>query len=277
VSAFNSLLAIQAAEATETAGDGLADWIGAAITLGIAIGVATGARWAIRRLGTRANTVTSTVQIMARLIFALIVAVGVYVALQTIGVDLGPVLAGAGIASVAIAFALQDIAENYIAGVLMGFRNPFVPGDQIRSGNHEGTVEELTLRYTTICRYDGVKVLLPNGQVLKNPIENLTTNGDRRSDFSIGVGYGTDLERARAVIAAAVDDCAGVRAIPAPEIWVEDLAASWVTIRIRYWHAPRAADMWNVRNTALIAVYDAATEADINMPFERQIIELVTD
>lgn len=199
-----------------TQGGGLADWIEAAIALGVALAVATGARWLIRRFGSRADTVTSTVQIMARLVFSVIMAIGVYVALKLIGLDLGPVLAGAGIAGIAIAFALQDIAENYISGILMGFRNPFNPGDQVVSGDFEGTVEELNLRYTTIRTYDGVRVLLPNAQVLSSPLTNLTVNGDRRSDFQIGVAYGTDLERARRVAIDAVHDATTQQNIDLP-------------------------------------------------------------
>lgn len=260
-------------EAT-TGSDGLDQWIGAAIALALAIVIATAVRWAIRRWGQRRDTVTSTVQIMARLAFALIVAVGLYVALQVIGIDLGPVLAGAGIAGIALAFALQDIAENYISGILMGFRNPFSPGDEIISGDHEGTVEELNLRYTTIRTYDGVRVLLPNGQVLKSPLTNLSVNGNRRTDFTIGVAYGTDLERARQVAMRAVATVPGVETDRPSQAWVEELAASWITIRVRYWHPPRIADVWEVRNAAIIAVVAAIEGDGIDMPFERKIVDV---
>ncbi|MGB3735747.1 MAG: mechanosensitive ion channel family protein [Ilumatobacter sp.] len=269
-----NLAAVLRAANDESVSDGLNRWIEAGIAFGVAFAVASAARWAIRRFGKRSDTVTSTVQIMGRLVFFVIVAIGVYIALKLIGIDLGPVLAGAGIAGVAIAFALQDIAENYISGILMGFRNPFNPGDQISSGDHEGTVEELNLRYTTIRTYDGVRVLLPNAQVLKNPLTNLTANGDRRSDFQIGVAYGTDLDVARRVAIEAVTAAAGVNVEPAPQAWVEELAASWVNIRVRYWHSPRIADMWEVRSAAITAVYDQTAQQGVELPFERTIIEL---
>ena len=262
---------------TDTAtsdGGGLNDWITAAIVLAVAFALATAARWAVRRFGQRNDAVTSTVQIMARLVFAVIGAIGIYIALRAVGLDLGPVLAGAGIVGIALAFALQDIAENYISGVLMGFRNPFSPGDQIVSGDHEGTVEELNLRYTTITTYDGVRVLLPNGAVLKNPLTNLTINGHRRTDFSVGVAYGTDLEQARRVLIDAVSEVDGVDTDPAPQAWVEELAASWINVRVRYWHRPRIADMWEVRNAAIIAVVTATERTGIDLPFERKIIEV---
>ncbi len=256
-------------------GTGVGEWIGAAVALAVALALAWLARWAIRRVGHRGDTVTSTVQVMARLVFVVLVAVGVYVALRTVGLDLGPVLAGAGIVGIAVAFALQDIAENYISGVLMGFRNPFSPGDQIVSGDHEGTVEELNLRYTTISTYDGVRVLLPNAQALKSPLTNLTVNGLRRTDFTVGVAYGTDLPNAQRVLTDAVAAVEGVDGDRGVQAWVEELAASWVTIRVRYWHAPRIADMWQVRSAAIVAVVEATTGAGIDLPFERTVIDVV--
>ena len=199
------------ADAVKKGGDALGAGIEAAIIMAVAIALAAGVRWLIARVGRREDSTSSAAAIMARLAFALVVAIGAYVALKSIGLDLGPVLAGAGIAGVAIAFALRDIAENYISEIIMGFRNPFSPGDQISSGEHEGTVEELNLRYTTIRTYDGVRVLLPNAGVLKTPLSNLTTNGNRRTDFQIGVAYGTDLELARRVAIEAVSSAEGGR------------------------------------------------------------------
>lgn len=253
---------------------GLSDWVKAGIVLVCFLVVATVARAVIRRFGRRDDSVSSIVGIMARLVFAALVLVGIYIGLRTIGLDLGPVLAGAGIAGIALAFALQDIAENYISGVIMGFRNPFARGDQIISGDAEGTVEALNLRYTTIRTYDGVRVLLPNGAVLKNPLTNLTVNGNRRTDFTVGVAYGTDLERARRVAIAAVAAVEGVDEDPAPQAWVEELAASWINIRVRYWHAPRIGDMWRTRSAAIIALVEAAEEAGIELPFERKIVDV---
>lgn len=252
----------------------ISDWLAAAIVLVGFFAAATAARAAIRRLGHRKDAVSSTVQIMARLVFAALGLVGIYIALRTIGLDLGPALAGAGIVGITLAFALQDIAENYISGVIMGFRNPFAPGDQIISGDSEGTVEELNLRYTTIRTYDGVRVLLPNGHVLKRPLTNLTINGSRRTDFTLGVAYGTDLEQARRIVIEAVVTVDGVDGDPPPQAWVEELAASWISIRVRYWHAPRIGDMWRIRSAAIIAVVEAADRAGIELPFEHRVVEV---
>ncbi len=262
--------AIDVADGAERVGP----WVGAAIAVAVAVALATLARWSIGRLSRRRDTVTSTVQVMARLVFVLLVAIGLYVGLRIIGIDLAPVLAGAGIAGIALAFGLKDIAENYISGVLMGFRNPFNLGDEIVSGDHEGTVEGLNLRYTTLRTYDGVRVLLPNGQVFKSPLTNLTINGNRRTDFTVGLAYGTDLERATAVLADAVASVPGVDAERGTQAWVEELAGSWVVVRVRYWHPPRIADVWRVRSAAIIAATRAAAQAGIEMPYETTVVRV---
>lgn len=250
------------------------DWIWAAVAVGVAVGLASLARWAILGLDRRAGTVRSTMRMMARLIFILVIAIGVYVGLRIVGVDLAPVLAGAGIVGIALAFALQDIASNYISGILMGFRNPFSLGDEIATGAYQGAVVELNLRYTTIRQPDGVKVMIPNSQVLTNPLTNLTAYGKRRTDFSLGVAYGTPLGEAQQAVIAAVSAVPGVDTNAPVEAWVEELAASWITIRVRYWHAPRIADVWEVRSHAITAVLAATAAHRITIPFEQRVVEL---
>ncbi len=263
--------------ASGSAGIGFWQWVGAGLALAVGAALATIARWLIRRHDVRRATVTSSVQILARLVFIIVLTAGLYVALRIIGVDLGPVLGGAGIAGIALAFALKDIAENYISGILLGLRNPFTAGHQIVSGSYEGTVEELNLRYTTIRTPDGVRVLLPNAGVLKSPLTNLTVNGHRRSDFAFAVAYGTDLEQARQVALEALRAVDGVVEDPAPEAWVEELAASWVALRLRFSHGPRDADVWRVRSAAIIGVVDAMGSHGIVVPFERTVVELERD
>ena len=251
-------------------------WIGAVVAIVVAVGIGAVFRWLIGRLGNREHNGSSTVRILAQVIFGLVIALGVYVGLRIVGIDPAPLLAGAGILGITLAFALRDIAENYISGILMGLRNPFRPGDQIISNGYEGTVEDLNLRYTTLITYDGVRVLLPNGQVLQNPLVNLTVNGSRRTDFGLGVAYGTDLRAACRIAIDAVTGIEGIDPEKPTQAWVESLDASWITIRVRFWHAPRIAEMWRVRSDVIIAVTEAMDAAGIDLPFERSTIEIVS-
>lgn len=250
------------------------DWIGAAGAFTVSIVVAIIVRAAIRRLASRSRTVSSTILMTARIAFIVIIVAGIYVACRLLGVDLGGILAGLGIAGIAVAFALKDIAANYISGILMGFRQPFRDGDEIISGDHEGSVVGLNLRYTTIRTYDGVKVMIPNSQVLASPLTNLTVFGNRRTDFAIGVAYDTDLEAAQEVFIVAVAAVPGVDDSKPVQAWVEELAASWISIRVRYWHGSRIADVWQIRSAAITAVLKATRAHRIDVPFEHRTVDV---
>lgn len=246
-------------------------WLGAVIAVIAGFVVGAIVRWLVnRRSGSG-----STVRILGETAFGIFLALGLYFALRMIGIDPAPLLAGAGIFGLTLAFALRDIAENYLSGILMGLRNPFRIGDQIRSGDHEGTVEELNLRYTTLRTYDGVRVLLPNGHVLKNPLINLTVNGTRRTEVALGVAYGTDLTAASRLAIEATKGIDGIDPERETQAWVESMDASWITIRVRFWHAPQIAHMWAVRSAVIIAVLDAMAEAGIEIPFENTTVNVV--
>ncbi len=245
--------------------ESLDNWIAAGIILAIGIAVGFGCRHLIRRWARKNDSVTSTVQIVSQLVALFIIAVALAVALGTIGVDLGPVLAGAGIVGITFGFALKDIAENYVAGVIMGFSNPFSPGDHIivDEGNIEGTVEELQLRYTVIRGSDGVRILMPNSIVLKSPVENLTTNGRRRSTVKLKVNFGADIDTAIELALETIGEVDGVRQDPKPEGFVERVGAKTVTLRLRFWHRPSPHDGWVARSAVLDAVSAAFSDAGI--------------
>lgn len=252
------------------------NWIVSGIILVVGILFAFQVRRLLRRLARKADAVTSTAQIVSQLVFGFIVLVALAVALNNVGIDLTPLLAGAGIIGLTIGFALKDIAENYVAGVIMGFSNPFIPGDQviIDEGRLEGEVKELQLRYTIITSTDGVEILMPNAMVLKNPVENLTTNGRRRSFFTLGVSFDTDLDAARKLMVDTVSEVEGVSDSPAPEAFVEEVAGSWVTLRVRFWHGPRNHDRWEVRGRAITATFAAFNDAGIDMPLRTRALEV---
>lgn len=169
----------------------------------------------------------------------------------------------------------MTLLGDYAAGVLLRYRSLFTEGDQIVSDSFEGTVRELSLRYTTLDTHDGRRVFLPNKDVLTHPLINLTANGARRSDFAMGVAYGTDLAWAQQVALEAVRTVAEVDSSHEPEAWIEELSASWVSIRIRFWHAPRSGDGWAARSAVMASVLLAVEAVGIELPLERSVVDVV--
>ncbi|MGY1846753.1 mechanosensitive ion channel family protein [Blastococcus sp. SYSU DS1021] len=211
-------------------------------------------------------------RVVGRFASVLIAAAGAVYALGLIGVQIGPLLGALGVGGIAIAFAAQDILQNFIAGVLLQVRHPFRVGDQIGSGDHEGVVDDVNLRTTVLRTYDGLVVYLPNAEVLKNPIINYTQTPVSRTSLTVGLPYDADLERARQVLLRACRDTDEVQASPPPEVWVEEFADSSINVAVRYWHPADIASRWRVRSAVAISLKAALDAAGISIPFPQRVL-----
>jgi small conductance mechanosensitive channel len=125
----------------------------------------------------RSSMDRSVAGLLSRLLRLLLILVAVLFALSVVGVSVGSVLGLLAVAGLAIGLAVQNILENFIAGVILLIRKPIRTGDQIISGDFEGTVEDIDFRVTRLLTYAGTVVLIPNGDVYSNPLINLTVRG----------------------------------------------------------------------------------------------------
>lgn len=148
----------------------------------------------------------------------------------------GSILGAATISSVVIGFAFKDIAENFLAGVIMAFNRPFRIGDVVKISSEEGVIIEMSLRETHIKTADGKDVYIPNGQIIKNPLYNYTIDGYLRKSFIIGLDYGSDIEKARSHIMEVLPTIPGVLTkSKLPKTLIKDLGASTINIEVQYW------------------------------------------
>ena len=183
----------------------------------------------------------------------------------------GDLIAGLGVSSVAIGFAFKDILQNWLAGLLILLRQPFHVGDQISVDGHEGTVERIETRATIIKTYDGQRIVVPNSDIYTNSVLVRTAHEKRRSEYDIGIGYGDNVENACEVIVKTLQSVEGVETDPAPEALPWDLAASWVTVRARWWTDSRRTNVAHVHSRVIMAMKNALDTAEIDMPFETQV------
>ncbi len=195
---------------------------------------------------------------------------GVLMALTIVLPSVKPadLLAGLGIGSVAIGFAFKDILQNWLAGLLILINQPFKPGDQIVVNDHEGVVDRIETRVTAITTYDKRLALIPNADVYTNAVVVNTAFQVRRSEYDVGIGYGDDIRTAKQVILDAVKSVEGVEADPAPQVLVVDLAASWITLRPRWWTNSVRSDIVATRSNVIEAIKYALDDAGIDMPFD---------
>ena len=184
----------------------------------------------------------------------------------------GDLLAGLGIGSVAIGFAFKDILQNWLAGLLILIQRPFEVGDQIIVDGFEGTVEWIETRATIITLFDGRRVIIPNASVYSSSVTVNTARPLRRSQYDVGIGYGDDIEAARAAIIEAVSKVEAVVADPAPEVIVFDLAASSVNLRIRWWTPSKGYNLVRVQGEVLEGIKRALDAKGIDIPYATHVM-----
>ena len=225
--------------------------------------IGRGTERAIRRAG--GDQVV--VNLGARLVRLAVVVAAVLLALSVAGVPVGAALAGLGIAGLAIAFALQSILENFVAGIILILRKPISHGEQVIVGEQEGTVDDIDLRVTRLVDYDGELVIIPNAEVFRSTIVNLTRRGKRRTRVVVGIDYRDDHDAAREVIEAAVAGVPGVLDTPAPQARCIALGESSVDFEVRYWTAPDIASVVDAQDGVLRSVKSAIEGAGMSIPW----------
>lgn len=183
----------------------------------------------------------------------------------------GDILASLGVGSVAIGFAFKDILQNMLAGILILIRQPFEVGDQIISGNHEGTVERIETRATFLKTYDGRSVVIPNSDIYTDKVTVNTAFKQRRSEYDIGVGCNDDWDKAKALILEAANSCEGVSSDPAPEVIPIALADFSNNIRLRWWTDSDQATVMHTFGRVLEAVYKKLDSNGIDMPYPTNV------
>jgi small conductance mechanosensitive channel len=181
------------------------------------------------------------------------------------------ILSALGVSGVAIGFAFRDILQNYFAGILLLWREPFKIGDQIvTSNNFEGTVEGIEMRATFIRTYDGRRVVIPNSSLFIDSVTVNTAFDKRRLEVDVGIGYGDDIETARRVIVEVLGSTEGVLQDPSPDVLIVELADFSVILRARYWTRSGRADELVVQDRVLTAIKKALTDNGIDLPFPTQ-------
>ncbi|AII53541.1 mechanosensitive ion channel family protein [Hymenobacter sp. APR13] len=166
---------------------------------------------------------------------------GLLLAMEVVGLSgiVSGLLAGAGLSAFIVGFAFKDIAENFLAGVILAFNRPFHINDTVQIKDQVGHVEALNLRTTLIRSFDGKHVFLPNSLVLKEPLINFTRDGNLRQDFLVSVDYGAAGSPARVQeqLLAFLRQQPEVQALEGrqPYIILEKTAGTAADLRVYFW------------------------------------------
>ena len=213
---------------------------------------------------------TQIADLMASIFKVIVLSVGVFIALDFMGLKstVTSLLAGAGIVGLAIGFAFQDMTENLIAGIAMGIRKPFKAGDVIETDNVFGSVHSINLRNTLIESFYGQLILVPNKILFRNVLRNYSTLGVRRIEVPVGISYADDIEKASEVIVEKINQFDFVIRKDETAVYAEGFGDSSINLLVWFWiKYPGEPDFMTVRHKGVVAVKQALDAADISIPF----------
>ena len=197
-----------------------------------------------------------------------IMLVGILIALDVVGLTsvVGAVLGSAGVVGLVLGFAFRDIAENYIAGILLSVRRPFEPGDHVVIDTREGKIIAVNSRTTVLMTMDGNHLQLPNSLVFKSVVLNYSKNPKRRFDFSMLIDGSQSIRESQTLAIEAISKIEGVLDTPAPAWTVVEYGANGIQLKFFGWVDQRSADLGKVRSEAIRQVKAAFQHADIEGP-----------
>ncbi|MGI2174915.1 mechanosensitive ion channel family protein [Shewanella ulleungensis] len=199
-------------------------------------------------------------------------AVGLLIALSQLGFELGPLLAGFGIAGVIIGFALQDTLSNFASGMMILIYRPFDVGNLINAAGVTGRVSHMSLVSTTIKTLDNQRLIVPNNKIWGDTINNITAEHQRRVDMTFGISYSDNIEHAETILKSIVEQHPKVHAQPEPIVKLHTLGESSVDFIVRPWVNPD--DYWEVYWDITRAVKMRFDAEGISIPFPQRDVHI---
>lgn len=187
--------------------------------------------------------------------------------LQTVGLTATSLTALVASTGVAVGLALQGSLSNFAGGVLILLMKPFVIGDYIVQGNTEGTVKEIGLVYTELITADNRLIVIPNGTLIDSSIVNVTATGKRRLELSVGIGYKSDLKKAKEVLIRLGENDPARDPENPVNVFVSDLAESSVNLGLHVWVS--SSEYWNAKWRLTENIKMAFDEEGIEIPFKQ--------
>lgn len=242
------------------------------ITLLIAIAIIVIGFWVaklisktIRKGMKKGDLDAGLVSFVSSLVGAILKILVVITAMTQVGIQMTSFIAILGAAGLAIGMAFSGTLSNFAGGVMVLMFKPFKVGDVIEAQGELGTVNEIQIFNTYLLTFDNKTVILPNGPLANGNIVNYTKADKRRVDFTFGIAYGDDYEKAKSVLTKFIKEDKRILTEPAPFIGLGALADSSVNISVKTW--TEVANYWPVFFEMNERVYKEFGKEGLNIPF----------
>jgi small conductance mechanosensitive channel len=189
-----------------------------------------------------------------------------------LGIHMTSFIAVLGALGLAVGMALSGTLQNFAGGVMLLIFKPFKVGDYIEAQGYSGSVKEIQIFNTILNTPDKKTIIIPNGGLSTNAMTNYSTEPLRRVDFTFGIGYGDDIDKARKIILDVIAQDQRILKDPAPFVGVVSLGDSSVNLTTRVW--ANAADYWNIFFFLNETVKKTFDQQGISIPFPQHDVHV---
>lgn len=224
----------------------------------------------LKRVLVKRKTVSGVTDLLSDILRWTIIIFGAITALQRF-FNVTAFITGLGIIGFTVGFALQNVMQNFVSGIILLMQQPFKVGDEINVLNFDGVVLKIDLRTTEMRTLDGRIVILPNADVLSHAIVNYTRSNRRRVDLPLVVAYGTSPEQVREVLQTVMRDVPGYVITPVPEITFTNFGNSSIELTASFWVNTSVIKVELAKDAALVKVKEAFESQNIRVPLPSQM------
>ena len=199
-----------------------------------------------------------------------IIILAIILVLPILNINTSGLLVAGGVTGIVLGFASQSIVSNFMSGLFIMAERPIKIGSQVEIDNVKGFVEDIGLMSTVLRNYDGLYIRIPNEKVFTTNIINISTNIARRLEYTIGIRYSDDADKAIKIIADLIEDHPFVLKNPKPDIYVDELGENSVNIVVKAW-AP--VTQWYATKKELLWKIKTNLEGEnIHIPFPQRVV-----
>ncbi|MEO8357504.1 MAG: mechanosensitive ion channel [Chloroflexota bacterium] len=225
----------------------------------------------LRRVLTKRQAPAGVTHLLAQLMLWSVIVAGTITAIQRF-FDVTAFLAGLGILGFTVGFALQDIMKNFASGIILLLQQPFHVGESIGVKGFDGTVLAIDLRATELRATDGRVVILPNAEVLANPIINYSRANERRVEISLNLPHTSEPDTVRRILVDAIATVPGFLGDPQPVIVFNSLTDAAMELNAGFWVDVTKNDPVHAKDDVLLKVKSAFKEEGIEIPHPIQAV-----
>jgi potassium efflux system protein len=175
---------------------------------------------------------------------------------------------------IGIGFGLQNIVNNLVSGLILAFEKPVQIGDIIEVDNRSGTIKEIGIRASKIETGDGAEVIIPNGDLISHHVVNWTlSNNNRRVELTIGVAYGSNIQKVKTLLMDVVEGRDDIMNFPAPSVFVHNINETSVDFKVAFW-AAEIGQWVELKSNILTEIYTTLEREGVKLPSRQQDVQV---